>query len=177
LASKRLSSSSLSDLCLQLEPRGKDVSTRRCYRKAGSVHGDTATTSTHTRQRRRHHAARIPYNAGTSPSHVRRACLHLPSPRAPPWPRHAPRAPPARGASRRLPAQPSACPHFCLSLSPPSPVRGTGSAAAGVTGAGLVSTRGRPAHHVPIYTKKKDWPYHWRAACLSWACVSRGVVA
>jgi hypothetical protein len=125
LASKRLSSSSLSDLCLQLEPRGKYVSTRRCYRKAGSVHGDTATrarthatTSTHTRQRRRHHAARIPYNAGTSPSHVRRARLHLPSPRAPPWPRHAPPAPPARGASRRLPAQPSACPHFCLSLSP-----------------------------------------------------------
>lgn len=108
-----------------------------------------------------------------------RACICLRhAPRAPPWPRHAPPAPPLRAAPRGVSLSSPVPAHISVCLSP-LPVRGTGSApaAAGVTGTGLVSTRGRPAHHVPIYTKKKDWPYHWRAACLSWACVSRGVVA
>lgn len=185
MASKRLSSSSLSDLCLQLEPRGKDVSTRRCYRKAGSVHGDTATrarthatTSTHTRQRRRHHAARIPYNAGTSPSHVRRARLHLPSPRATRPALASPRAsrPPC---ARRLEASP--CPAQCLptflsvSLSPLSRAGHWQRRRRGHRGGTRVDARQARAPRAHIY--KKDWAYHWRAACLSWACVSRGVVA
>jgi hypothetical protein len=87
-------------------------------------------------------------------TYAARACICL---RHAPRPGLATRLPPPLRAAPRGVSLPSPVPaHISVCLSP-LPVRGTGSApaAAGVTGTGLVSTRGRPAHHVPIYTKER----------------------
>lgn len=109
-------------------------------------------------------------------TYVARACICL---------RHAPRP----GLATRLPPPPCArrleaspCPAQCLptflSVSLPFPC---GALAApppppGSQGRDSCRRAAGPRTTCP-YIQKKDWPYHWRAACLSWACVSRGVVA
>lgn len=161
MASKRLSSSSLSDLCLQLQPRGKMAV------PAAATEKQVQCTGTHGHQHSHPTATaapRGPYTVRrrhlTQPRTSRAPALHLPSPRAPPWPRHAPRARPARGASRRLPAQPSACPHFCNSvcLSLPLSRAGHWQRRRGHRGGTRVDARQARAPRAHIYKKKKIGP-------------------